>query len=401
MKSKIQLIFSIALAVVLFGCGLITSAIPILTPANTATPALATAPTPTPQAVLAPVSADAASAGLDLNLETIYKEVSPSVVLITVFQKSGSGSSSSSSSPTVVSGSGFVWDSQGNIVTNNHVVENAASISVAFPNGGTYDAAIVGTDPGSDLAVIHITADPSVLKPVSLGDSSAVKVGQMAIVIGYPFGLDSTMTSGIVSGLSRLLPVNSSSGSGLSYSIPDVIQTDAPINPGNSGGVLLNDLGEVIGVPSANISTSGSSAGVGFAIPSNIVKMEVPTLISSGSFPHAYLGISGGSLIPELATAMGLDPNTHGLLVADVQTGGPADKAGLRGSTKTVTIHGFQTTVGGDIITAADGNTINTFEDLIRYMFLNKVIGNKMQLTILRDGKTMTLDVTFTALPGQ
>ncbi len=399
MKNKIQLAFSIAAAAVLFGCGLITSAVPILTPASTPAPAAAAALTP--QTVLAPVSADSASAALDSNLETIYQEVSPSVVLITVFQKSSSSSSSSSSGPTVVSGSGFVWDSQGNIVTNNHVVENAASISVAFPNGSTYDATIVGTDPGSDLAVIHIAADPAVLKPVILGDSSAVKVGQIAIVIGYPFGLDSTMTSGIVSGLSRLLPVTSSSGSGLSYSIPDVIQTDAPINPGNSGGVLLNDLGQVIGVPSANISTSGSSAGVGFAIPSNIVKMEAPILISSGSYPHAYLGISGGSLIPELAAAMGLDPNTQGLLIAEVQSGGPADKAGLRGSTKPATIHGFQTTVGGDIITAADGNTIHTFEDLIRYMFLNKVIGDKMQLTILRDGKTMTLAVTFTALPSQ
>ena len=396
MKNKIQLAFSIGAAVVLFGCGLISSAIPMLTP----TPTPAPIPTPTPQAILAPAGADISAAALDRNLESIYQEVSPSVVLITVFQKSGSGSSSAGGA-TVASGSGFVWDSQGNIVTNNHVVENAASITVAFPNGGTYDATIVGTDPGSDLAVIHIAVDPALLKPVALGDSGAVKVGQIAIVIGYPFGLDSTMTSGIVSGLSRLLPVTSSSGSGLSYSIPDVIQTDAPINPGNSGGVLLNDLGEVIGVPSANISTSGSSAGVGFAIPSNIVKLEVPSLISTGGYPHAYLGISGGSLIPELATAMGLDPNTRGLLIAEVQSGGPADKAGLRGSTKDATIRGFQTKVGGDVITAVDGNTIHTFEDLIRYMFLNKKIGDTMQVTILRDGKTMTLEVTFTALPGQ
>ncbi len=248
MKNKIQLIFSIAAAVILFGCGLITSAIPILTTVHTQTPEPAPAPPPILQAALLPVNGDAASAALDRNLEAIYQEVSPSVVLITVFQKSGSGSSSAASGPSVVSGSGFVWDSQGNIVTNNHVVENAASIVVSFPDGGRYDAMIVGTDPGSDLAVIRIVANHSMLKPVVLGDSGAVKVGQIAIVIGYPFGLDSTMTSGIVSGLSRLLPVSTSDGSSLSYSIPDVIQTDAPINPGNSGGVLLNDLGEVIGV---------------------------------------------------------------------------------------------------------------------------------------------------------
>ncbi len=395
MKSKVRLSILVFSSVVLFGCALITASTPVQ-------PATApSTPTGPPVTISAPVAADGAAAALDRNLESIYQQVSSSVVEITVIQKSGSGSSlGSSNGPTVVSGSGFVWDTLGNIVTNNHVIENANIISVSFPDGSSADAKLVGADPGSDLAVISIPADAAVLKPVTLADSNSVKVGQMAIVIGYPFGLDSTMTSGIVSGLSRLLPVSASDGSGLSYSIPDVIQTDAPINPGNSGGVLINDLGEVIGVPSANISTSGSSAGVGFAIPSNIVKMEVPVLISSGSYPHAYLGISGGTLTPELASAMGLDPSARGLLIADLQSGGPADKAGLRGSTKMVTIQGFQTTVGGDIITAADGNKVNSFEDLIRYMFLNKKIGDMMQLTILRDGKTMTVEVAFTALPG-
>jgi serine protease Do len=390
MKKRNLFLFSILAAGILFGCGLITSSVPTI----------GVSPTPTPNVAVAPVSADAAAA-LDHNLEAIYQQVSPSVVLITVFQKSGSGSSTGAKRPQVVSGSGFVWDTQGDIVTNNHVVENAASISVTFPGGSPVDATLVGADPGSDLAVIRVKVDPTLLKPVTLGDSNAVLVGQTAIVIGYPFALDSTMTSGIISGLSRLLPVKTSDGSGLSYSIPDVIQTDAPINPGNSGGVLVNDLSEVIGVPSANISTSGSSAGIGFAIPSNIVKMEVPTLIATGSYPHAYLGISGEMLIPDLATAMGLDPNTHGLLVADVQTGGPADKAGLRGSTQSAIIHGIQTTVGGDIITAADGKAISSFEDLIRYMFLNKKTGDTMQVSILRDGKTLSVNVTFTPLPGQ
>jgi serine protease Do len=395
MNPKMRKLLLIIMPVFLFGCGLITASIPIQTASQTPTPEIAAA------TAFAPVAVEGLAAALDKNLEAIYQQVSPSVVQITVVQKSGSGSSQSSgNSPTVVSGSGFVWDARGNIVTNNHVVENADSITVTFPDGNQSDAQIVGTDPGSDLAVIHVSLDPALLKPVTLSDSDKVKVGEMAIVIGYPFGLDSTMTSGIVSGLSRMLPVTASDGSGLSYSIPDVIQTDAPINPGNSGGVLLNDLGEVIGVPSANISTSGSSAGVGFAIPSNIVKLEVPTLIATGRYPHAYMGISGTTLVPDLATAMGLDSNTHGLLIAEVQSGGPADKAGLRGSTKTVTIRGFQTKVGGDIITTADGNKIRSFEDLIRYMFLNKKIGDTMQVTILRGTQTLTVDVTFTSLSG-
>ncbi|MGB7538502.1 MAG: trypsin-like peptidase domain-containing protein [Anaerolineales bacterium] len=390
MKKRNLFLFTILTAGVLFGCGLITSTAPIL----------GVSPTPTPNVAVAPVSADAAAA-LDHDLESIYQQVSPSVVLITVFQKSGSESSTGARGTQVVSGSGFVWDTQGDIVTNNHVMENAASISVTFPGGSPVDATLVGADPGSDLAVIRVKADPALLKPVTLGDSNAVQVGQIAIVIGYPFALDSTMTSGIVSGLSRLLPVVASGGNGLLYSIPDVIQTDAPINPGNSGGVLVNDLGEVIGVPSANISTSGSSAGIGFAIPSNIVIMEVPSLIANGSYPHAYLGISGETLIPDLAAAMGLDPNTRGLLIADVQTGGPADKAGLRGSATPAVIHGISATIGGDIITAADGKPIASFEDLIRYMFLSKKTGDTMQVSILRDGKTMMVEVTFTALPGQ
>jgi serine protease Do len=360
-------------------------------------------PAATPTAAIpAPVTAfSGAAAALNSNLEDIYQRVSVSVVQITVIMKSTAGSAiGSGSGQTVASGSGFVWDTLGNIVTNNHVVENAESITVAFPDGIRADAVVVGTDPGSDLAVIRVAADSASLEPVTLADSGAVKVGQLAIVIGYPFGLDSTMTSGIVSGLSRLLPVSTSDGSGLSYSVPDVIQTDAPINPGNSGGVLVDDRGEVIGVPSANISTSGSSAGVGFAIPADIVKLVVPVLIASGSYPHAYLGISGGSLTPDLAAAMGLDPNTHGLLIADVQSGGPGDKAGLRGSSQSVTIKGFRMTVGGDVIIAADGNPVIEFEDLIRYMFLNKKTGDTMQLTVLRGSQTVSVEVAFTPLPG-
>jgi serine protease Do len=393
MKNTIRVSLGVFAAVILFGCGWL-AAPAASSPAQTT----AAAPTATLQA---PQAAGSPALSADQNLEDLYRRVGVSVVQITVIlRNTGTSFLGTGSAPSVASGSGFVWDTQGNIVTNNHVVENAESLTVTFPDGTQADAKIIGTDPGSDLAVIRVAVDPALLVPVTLGDSSAVQVGQSAAVIGYPFGLDSTMTSGIVSGLSRLLPVSASDGSGLSYSIPDVIQTDAPINPGNSGGVMVDDRGEVIGVPSANISTSGSSAGVGFAIPSNIVKMVVPVLISSGSYPHAYLGISGGTLTPDLASAMGLEPGTHGVLIASVQSGGAADKAGLIGSSKQVTIKGFSTMVGGDIITAADGNPIADFEDLIRYMFLNKTLGDTMQLTILRGTQTSTVEVAFPSSSG-
>jgi serine protease Do len=387
MNKTLRVLFLGITSVVLFGCAFLTS--------STLTP-VAPTQTPAPQGITAPVVSDGAAAALENNLEAIYQQVSPSVVMIQVVENA---TGAAALGAPAVSGSGFVWDAAGHIITNNHVVANAKSITVVFVDGTTVSAQVTGTDPGADLAVIQVMADPAVLKPVTLGDSSAVKVGQLAVVIGYPFALDSTMTYGIVSGVARLLPVSPDGGNGPSYSVPDVIQTDAPINPGNSGGVLVNDKGEVVGVPSANISTSGSSAGIGFAIPSNIVAMEVPTLISTGSFPHAYLGVSGGTLSPEIAAAMKLDPATKGILIVDVQSGGPAANAGLRGSTQKVDIGGIQTPIGGDIITAMDGKAITSFEDLIRYMFLNKKVGDTMQLTILRDGKTQTLEVTFTQLP--
>jgi serine protease Do len=387
MHTKIRFLFPMIAVVVLAGCGFATVSTTAATPGSTS----AAGQTATVSEGVAP-NLTGAAASLEADLETIYQSVSPSVVRIQVVENSAGRISTGAS---LVSGSGFVWDTSGHIVTNNHVVANAATVTVFFPDGTELPAKVTGTDPGADLAVIQVSTDSSLLKPVTMGDSNSVKVGQLAIVIGYPFALDSTMTYGIISGMSRLLPVSSSGGA---YSIPDVIQTDAPINPGNSGGVLVDATGLVVGVPSANISSSGESAGIGFAIPSNIVSMEVPVLISSGSYPHAYLGISAGTLTSEIAQAMGLDPSTRGVLIVDVQAGGPAAKAGLRGSTKTVNIGGTPTPIGGDIITGADGKTIKEFEDLTAYTFLNKKIGDTMQVTYLRDGKSQTTTVTFTAL---
>jgi len=299
-------------------------------------------------------------------------------------------------------GSGFVWDTKGDIVTNNHVVDGATKIEVTFSDGTTVPATIVGQDPYSDLAVIKVDVSADKLSPVTMADSAQVKVGEIAIAIGNPYGFEGSMTVGTVSGLGRDLPTSQvDQTSGASYSIPDVIQTDASINPGNSGGVLVNDLGQVIGVTSALESASGSSSGIGFAIPSEIVSKVVPSLISTGKYEHPYLGISGTDLTPDIAQAMNLPSDTRGALVEQVTTGGPADKAGLKASETVVTVNGVQGTVGGDVITAIDGHTINSMSDLIAYLAINTQVGQTVSLTILRNGQNQTVQLTLGNRPSQ
>ncbi|OGO64657.1 MAG: hypothetical protein A2030_06225, partial [Chloroflexi bacterium RBG_19FT_COMBO_50_10] len=299
-------------------------------------------------------------------------------------------------------GSGFVWDMKGNIVTNNHVVDGSSKIEVTFSDGTTVPATIVGQDPYSDLAVIKVDVSADKLHPVTMADSTQLKVGEIAIAIGNPYGFEGSMTVGNVSGLGRDLPTSQvDQASGASYSIPDVIQTDASINPGNSGGVLVNDQGQVIGVTSALESSSGSSSGIGFAIPAEIVSNVVPALISSGTYDHPYLGISGTDMIPDIAQAMNLPTDTRGALVEQVSTGGPADKAGLQGSNTTVTINGSQGTVGGDIITAIDGQSINSMSDIIAYLAIHTQVGQSVSLTILRNGQTQTVQITLGSRPSQ
>jgi S1-C subfamily serine protease len=210
------------------------------------------------------------------------------------------------------------------------------------------------------------------------------------------------MTIGNVSGLGRDLPSSQvDQASGASYSIPDVIQTDASINPGNSGGVLVNDQGQVIGVTSAIESSSGSSSGIGFAIPAEIVSKVVPSLITSGTYTHPYLGVSGTDMNPDIAQAMNLSTNTRGALIAQVSPGGPAAKAGLQGSNTTVTINGVQGTVGGDVVTAIDGQTIKSMSDIIAYLAIHTQVGQTVTLTILRDGKTQSVQVALGSRPNQ
>jgi S1-C subfamily serine protease len=297
-------------------------------------------------------------------------------------------------------GSGFVWDQKGDIVTNNHVVDGANKVEVTYSDGTTVPAKVIGKDINSDLAVIKVDTPADQLRPVQFADSTQVKVGELAIAIGNPFGLQGTMTVGIVSALGRTLPAGEANQTGLTYTIPDIIQTDAPINPGNSGGVLVNDQGQVIGVTSAIESPVQANAGIGFAIPSTLVQKVIPALIKNGTYEHPYLGISGTPLTPDLAKAMNLKADQRGALVEDVTSGGPSDKAGLHGSDRQVTIDGQDIGVGGDIIIAVNNMPINKMDDIIAYLTDQTEVGQKISLTVLRNGKEVKLDVILEARPA-
>ena len=375
-----------------------------------AAPSTSTTTTKTPAAITG--GSDLLTA-YESTLESIYTAVSPQVVNIMVLTPAtgntlqnfpGFNNNPQSQTPQYSSalGSGFIWDTKGNIVTNNHVVDGATKIEVTFSDGTTVPATIVGQDPYSDLAVIKVDVSASKLVPVTMADSTQVKVGEIAIAIGNPYGFEGSMTVGTVSGLGRDLPTSQvDQASGASYSIPDVIQTDAAVNPGNSGGVLVNDLGQVIGVTSALESSSGSSSGIGFAIPAEIVSKVVPSLISSGKYEHPYLGISGTDMTPDIAQAMNLPADTRGALVEQVSAGGPAAIAALQASNTTVTINGVQGTVGGDIITAIDGQTINSMSDIIAYLAIHTQVGQSVTLTIMRNGQTQTVQATLGTRPSQ
>jgi 2-alkenal reductase len=323
----------------------------------------------------------------------IYDTVNPSVVNIQVLGTYNYGFYVGAVSSQ---GSGFVWDTQGHIVTNNHVVENAYNITVTFSDGTTTTAEVVGTDVQSDLAVIKVDPTGLTLHPVSLGDSQIVKVGDLVIAIGNPYGLAGSMTQGIVSALSRSLTVDSSNPfSSSTYTIPDIIQTDAAVNPGNSGGVLVNTSGEVIGVTSAIQSTTNANAGIAFAIPSHIVERIVPVLIKDGRYQHPSLGLSGITLTANYATEMGLDANTHGVLITSITPGGAADLAGLKETTQQYTRYNRGVIIFGDVITAIDGKPVRTYEDLVSYIFNKTEVDQKVKLTILRDGKEMSVTATL------
>jgi 2-alkenal reductase len=336
---------------------------------------------------------------LEETLADIYRDVNPSVVNIRVIV--GQEGSEGLIPQGGGAGSGFVWDKDGHIVTNNHVVEEASRITVVFSDGSSYRAEVVGTDPYSDLAVVKIDRPAAELSPIEVADSREVSVGQLAVAIGNPFGLDGTMTVGFISALGRSLPVGSAGVMAPSYNIPDIIQTDAPINPGNSGGVLVDSSGRLIGVPSAIESPVRANAGIGFAVPSAIVLNVVPDLIATGVHEHPWVGFSGGSLLPEVAEAMGLEEGQRGVIVSSVVEGGPAEAAGLRGSSEEVEIEGLSVPVGGDVIVAIDGEAVREFDDLIIYLSRSTRVGQSVTLTVLRDGEVKTLEVVLAARPTE
>jgi len=290
-------------------------------------------------------------------------------------------------------GSGFVFDKNGHVITNEHVVKNSDKVTVTFLDGRSYNAEIVGVDAATDIAVIKVNADPSLLKPLHIGDSSNLKVGMGVAAIGNPFGLSGTMTSGIVSALGRLLPQETG------FSIPDVIQTDAAINPGNSGGPLLNSRAEVVGINTAIQSGTGEFTGVGFSIPSNTIAKIVPKLIANGAYSHPWVGISGQDIDPALATALNL-VDARGFLVVNVVEGSPAEKAGIKGSDETREVDGVEYPFGGDVILAVDGNVVRKIDDILIHLQRYKSVGDEMVLEVLRDGRVTNFVVELDERPN-
>lgn len=300
-------------------------------------------------------------------------------------------------------GSGFVYDAQGHIITNFHVIEGAKVIEIRFTSGYMTYGTVIGTDLDSDLAIIKVDAPADELHPLPLGDSDLLKVGQTVVAIGNPFGLNSTMTVGIISALGRTLDSAHESPGGRPFTAGDIIQTDAAINPGNSGGPLFNINGEVIGINRA-IRTSSTTetgqpvnSGIGFAVSINIVKRVAPSLIADGKYDYPYLGIASmDSLTLEMVDALGLNIFT-GAYVTDVVSGGPADKAGLLAGTTPTSITNLF--AGGDLITAIDGRVIRTFDELLSYLITNKGPGDTVILTVLRGAETLDVNVTLGKRP--
>ena len=347
-----------------------------------------------------------------LPLKTIFKQVQNSVVQIISKVPIPSTEPSNPQQNSTALGSGFIYDKAGRIITNNHVVGDAKIVDVTFVDGNRYTAKVIGTDIYSDIAVIQIQNTTKqqqpqqqpplpVLKPLVIGNSSKLEVGDPVIAIGNPFGLSDTLTTGIVSGIGRLLP----SAGGAGFSIPNAIQTDAPINPGNSGGPLLNMRGEVVGINTAVFSGTGTFSGIGFAVPSNAITKIVPTLIEKGTYPHPYFGAKIATLTSDVlqnitrglpSAARTALSNLKGAYVDTITKNGPADKAGVHGSTTDQ----YSLKHGGDIITAIDGHPIAKSDDLISYIDQHKSVGDNITLTVYRNGHTLDLKATLTARPS-
>jgi serine protease Do len=345
---------------------------------------------------------------LGRDLTTLFNDVDQSIVQISEARASSFGSRQ---------GSGFIYDNLGHIITNYHVVADPGesqetSLSdkdfhITFLDGTTYIGRIIGADLYSELAVLkveNITGDSFI--PLPLGNSSQVRIGQVVLAVGNPFGLSGSMTEGIVSGFGRILPSSVPQGDLLlrqdapSLLIPNLIQTDAAINPSNSGGPLLNTAGEVIGMNTEIFSNSGEYAGVGSAIPSDIIRKVVPELISTGTYRHPYIGITGVDVSPEIATEMGLN-SSRGFLVTEVTSGSPAERSGIRDGGALKDINGRQIELGGDVIVAVDNVTVRKIEDLLSYLQSARSVGENVILRVIRDGKFLEIGMTVTPRPTQ
>ena len=322
------------------------------------------------------------NASLNLGLTLIYNSTRNSVVLIRVDGPDGDAQ-----------GSGFVYDMEGRIITNNHVVEDADEIQVTFLDGTIVEATLVGTDPYSDMAVIEVDVPEYLLSPVEFAPSSGLLVGEQVIALGNPFGLENTMTVGIVSATGRQMDAPGR------YAIIDVIQTDAAINPGNSGGPLLNSEGRVVGMNTAILSETRQFSGIGFAIPSDTILREAPVIIEEGRFDHAYLGISGIDLLPEIRELMDFDDSIKGALVTDLTEGGPADTAGLKGGDRQETLDGFVINIGGDVIIGVEGKAVRSFYDLVVILERGYRPGDVVTLTVIRDSAVIEIDLELGVRP--
>lgn len=384
----------------------------------------------------------------------IFSKVQDSVVQVTTTNRDIAGPLNSGL------GSGFVYDNDGHIITNYHVValaslsgessndisssNNNTEIIVTFNDGSVYNARVVGSDRFSDIAVLSVeNISKSKLVPLTFGNSSQAEIGEQVVAIGNPFGLSGTLTVGVVSGLGRIIPSlpddqqeqeqqqqppllpenpfgdqfpdipglpfqqpplipdqQQQERSG-AFSIPDIIQTDAAVNPGNSGGPLLNMEGQVIGMNTAIFSETGVYAGIGFAIPSNTITKIVPSLITAGSYQHPWLGLIGADITPDIAKALGLSlDEAKGFLVIGVNEGSPADKAGIRGGDRVTNVNGREIRLGGDIVLKIDNKDVRKIEDILTYLEGQKHVGDTVQLTIVRDGKTQTVNATLTPRQG-
>ncbi len=376
MKKKITLIIGILFVLVLMSCQL-TPNLNLVQTSPTPGQVQPTLASSSDIPSVLPVGSELTS---DQVLTVLYEQVNPGVVTII-----------STTSQGVGSGSGFVIDKEGHILTNYHVVDTATQVEVDFPSGEKVTGDVIATDLDSDVAVVKVDVPSNILVPLRLGDSDSLKVGQMVVAIGNPFRLSNTMTLGIVSAKGRVLDSIRTASDQSSFSAGDLIQTDASINPGNSGGPLLNLNGEVVGINRA-IQTTGTSvqgeavnSGIGFAVSINIVKRVVPYLIKDGHYDYPYMGISSTSLDLTLDVwkALGIT-QTSGAYILSVTPGGPAEKAGLVGGTKPTSINGLY--AGGDLIVAVDGHPVLIYGDIISYIFLHKSPGDTIVLTVIRNG---------------